>query len=91
MAPRGSADADVLTKRREAAAAHLAESVAALEGVRIDLLRLHANASDLAPLATLMDAARLLREDMGRLAEAQAEADAAIGRPLGAERTPTPA
>ena len=64
LAPSGSADADVLEARRNAAAAHLAESVAALEGIRLDLLRLHAGASDLAPLTTLIDAARLLGEDV---------------------------
>ena len=55
------------------AAAQLSESVAALEGIRLDLLRLHAGASDLAPLTTLMDAARVLGEDVSRLADAQRE------------------
>src|SRR6478736_5052915 len=75
LAPSGSADADALEARRNAAAAQLAESVAALEGIRLDLLRLHAGASDLAPLTTLIDAARLLGEDVRRLAEAQREVD----------------
>src|SRR5258705_9740313 len=83
--------ADVLEMRRKAAAAHLAESVAALEGIRLDLLRLHAGANDLAPLTTLIDAARLLGEDVSRLADAQREADdASARRPLGAGRIPTP-
>ena len=87
----GAGGADVLASRRGAAAARLADSVAALEGIRLDLLRLHAGASDLAPLTTLLDAARLLREDVGRLADAQREVEAAIApRPLGAERIPTP-
>jgi serine/threonine-protein kinase len=91
LAPSGSADADVLEARREAAAAHLAKSVAALEGIRLDLLRLHAGASDLAPLTTLIDAARMLGEDVNRLAEAQREVDDAMGRvPRAADRTPTP-
>jgi hypothetical protein len=90
-APSGSADAEVLAARRKTAAAYLAESVAALEGIRLDLLRLHAGAGDLAPLTTLMDAARLLGEDVGRLADAQREADAAAGRSLGARRITTPA
>jgi serine/threonine-protein kinase len=77
LASSGSADAEVLAARREAAASHLGESVAALEGIRLDLLRLHANADDLAPLTTLMDAARLIGEDMSRLAEAQQEVAAA--------------
>jgi serine/threonine-protein kinase len=70
-------DVEVLEVRRKAASTHLADSVAALEGIRLDLLRLHAGASDLAPLTTLIDAARLLGEDVGRLADAQREADAA--------------
>jgi eukaryotic-like serine/threonine-protein kinase len=91
LAPSGSADAEVLAARREAAKAQLAESVAALESIRLDLLRLHANAEDLAPLTTLMDAARLLGEDLSRLAEAQREAEGAAGRSLGAGRISTPA
>jgi serine/threonine-protein kinase len=91
LAPGGSTDAEVLEARRQTAAAHLAKSVAALEGVRLDLLRLHAGAGDLAPLTTLIDAARVLGEDVKRLAEAQREVDDAVARrPLGAERVPTP-
>jgi len=89
LAPFGSIDAEVLAARREAAAAHLAESVAALECIRLDLLRLHAGASDLAPLTTLMDAARLVGEDVSRLAEARREAEAAAGRSFGAGRIQT--
>src|SRR5205823_4737691 len=67
LAPAGSVGAEALAARREKAKAHLAESVAALESIRLDLLRLHANANDLAPLTTLIDVARLLGEDLGRL------------------------
>jgi serine/threonine protein kinase len=92
LAPSGSVGADVLETRRDAAAAHLAESVAALEGIRLDLLRLHAGAGDLAPLTTLIDAARLLGEDVNRLADARREADgAAAPRLPGARRVATPA
>jgi eukaryotic-like serine/threonine-protein kinase len=83
LAPSGSNDAERLASRRDKAKAHLGDSVAALESIRLDLLRLHANASDLAPLTTLMDAARLLGEDVSRLADAQREADAAADRRLG--------
>lgn len=79
MAPSSSADAEVLAARKETAATQLAETVAALEGIRLDLLRLHAGARDLAPLTTLMDAARQIGEDVGRLAEAQREAERAAG------------
>jgi serine/threonine-protein kinase len=78
MAPLGSESADVLAARKQKAAAHLAESVAALEGLRLDLLRLHAGASDLQPLTTLIDAARLVGEDLGRLTEAQREAERSV-------------
>ena len=77
MAPSGSAGEEVLAARKQAAADQLSESVAALEGIRLDLLRLHAGASDLAPLTTLLDAAREMGEDLGRLAEGQREAERA--------------
>jgi serine/threonine-protein kinase len=90
LVPSGSADAEVLERRRSSAGAHLAESVAALEGIRLDLLRLHAGASDLAPLTTLLDAARVVGEDVRRLADAQREADDAAGRhSTGAGKIPT--
>jgi serine/threonine-protein kinase len=91
LAPSGTADAEVLRARHEAAAAHLGQSVAALEGIRLDLLRLHAGASDLTPLTTLMDEARLLRDDVRRLAAAQQEAEAAAGGSVGVRRISTPA
>jgi serine/threonine-protein kinase len=89
MAPLGSEDACVLAERKQRAATNLAESVAALEGLRLDLLRLHADASDLQPLTTLMDAARSIGEDVGRLAEAQQEAERAASGSVAASRTPT--
>ncbi|MDP9177015.1 MAG: serine/threonine protein kinase [Gemmatimonadota bacterium] len=81
LALPGSGDTEVLEPRRSAASAHLTASVAALERIRLDLLRLHAGgAVDLTPLTTLIDAARLLGEDVRRLAEAEREVDAAIMR-----------
>lgn len=91
LLPAGSAEAELLAARTQAARAHLGESVAALEGIRLDLLRLHAGAGDLAPLTTLMDAARRIGEDLGRLADAQREVDDAMRHRSGAARTPTPA
>jgi serine/threonine-protein kinase len=88
MAPSGSADAEMLVARKNAAATRLAEAVAALEGLRLDLLRLHAGAGDLQPLTTLIDAARQLGEDVGRLAEAQQEAERAMSGELTAARAP---
>jgi len=99
LVPSGSSDpsassgqaAEVLSARRDAAAAHLAQSVAALEAIRLDLLRLHAGAGDLAPLTTLLDTARLLGEDVSRLADAQREVNADLAsRRVGTERIPTP-
>src|SRR5262249_9440130 len=88
MAPSGP-EADVLAARRNAAKEHLVQSVTALESIRLDLLRLHAGASDLAPLTTLLDAARRVGEDLNRLAEARQEAEDAAG-PHGGGRIPTP-
>ena len=65
----------LLAMRRERAAAQLASTVASLEGIRLDLLRLHAGATDLAPLTTLIDAARAVGDDIARLADAQREAN----------------
>lgn len=80
LAPTGSADAETLARRRNAASSHLSASVAALEGIRLDLLRLHSGANDLAPLTTLIDAARVAGEDLRRLAEAQSEVESALSR-----------
>ena len=78
--------------RRANAKSQLAKSVAALEGLRLDLLRLHAGATDLAPLTTLLDAAKRLGEDVDRLNAAQLEvAMGSLSRPLGAGRVATPA
>lgn len=60
---------------REAAAKRLAGTVAALETLRLDLLRLHAGSADLAPLTTLIDAARHLGDEVDRLVDARADVD----------------
>lgn len=80
LAAGGSGNAEILAARRTAAAAALGESVAALETIRLDLLRLHAGASDLAPLTTLIDAARRIGEDVDRLAEARREVETSLGK-----------
>jgi len=77
IAPSAS-DAEVLAARKNKASAQLSESVAALEGIRLELLRVHANAGDLAPITTLIDAARLVGEDLSRLAEAQREVEEVV-------------
>lgn len=73
-----SKDAGVLDQRRNTASEQLASSVAALERIRLDLLRLHAGAGDLAPLTTLIGNARALSDDIRRLREAEAEVEAAL-------------
>lgn len=78
LATAGTSDADMLQVRKDAAAKRLADSVAALEALRLDLLRLHAGASDLAPLTTLLDAARAVGDDAKRLAVAEREVEAAL-------------
>jgi serine/threonine protein kinase len=80
MAPSQS-DAEVLAARKQKAQKQLGDTVAALEGIRLDLLRVHAGASDLAPLTTLIDAARQIGDDLGRLVEAQREADLSMKLP----------
>jgi predicted Ser/Thr protein kinase len=86
LAPAGK-DAEQVAKRRVAAKERLGESVAALEGIRLDLLRLHGNATDLKPLTTLIDAAKRIGADLDRLAEAQQEVEDAV---LRRRRDPTP-
>ncbi len=79
LAPSGTADSELLAVRRATAAGQLAASVAALENIRLDLLRLHAGAGDVAPMTTLLDAARVLSQDAVRLAAAQQEVHDALG------------
>ncbi len=78
LAVSGTDDAALLSDRRQAAAARLARSVAALEAIRLDLLRLHAGESNVAPLTTLIEAARAVGDDVSRLAEARREVDDAL-------------
>ena len=80
LASAGSDDAEVVATRRDKTKSHLADSVAALESIRLHLLRLHANATDLAPLTTLIEGARTMGEDVSRLADAQREVEDAITR-----------
>ena len=81
-----------LVPRVEVARRQLAKSVAALESIRLDLLRLHAGPRNAAPLTTLLDAARLLGEDIGRIVDAEREVEQQLGTPrIGARRLATPA
>ena len=51
----------------------LARTVATLESIRLDLLRVHGGANDLEPLTTLLDAAGNVERELGFLIDAQAE------------------
>lgn len=51
----------------------LARTVATLESIRLDLLRVHGGAHDLEPLTTLLDAANDVEREIGFLIEAQDE------------------
>jgi serine/threonine-protein kinase len=72
-----------LVSARDAARRQLGQSVAALEAVRLDLLRLHGGVADLHPITTALDAARELGEALRRLDQAHREVDdAAVSFPL---------
>jgi serine/threonine-protein kinase len=51
----------------------LARTVATLESIRLDLLRIHGGASDLEPLTTLLDAAGNVERELGFILDAQEE------------------
>ena len=65
---------------RDAARRDLAQSVSALEAVRIDLLRLHGGAGDLRPITTMLEAARELGQELDRLTDAQREVEREVKR-----------
>jgi serine/threonine-protein kinase len=78
---------ETVVAARDAAKRELAESVAALEAVRLDLLRLHGGAIDLKPITTMLDAARELGEELDRLQQAQREVNLIVP-PLAIELRP---
>jgi serine/threonine protein kinase len=76
-----------LVAARDAAKHELAEAVASLEAVRLDLLRLHGGAADLRPITTVLEAARELGEQLDRLNDAQQEVHE-IARPFAIDLRP---
>ncbi|HZI42546.1 MAG TPA: serine/threonine-protein kinase [Gemmatimonadaceae bacterium] len=60
-----------LTHARKA----LGETVAALEAIRLDLLRLHGGETDLRPITSVLEASQQLGVELGRLTSAQREVD----------------
>jgi uncharacterized coiled-coil DUF342 family protein len=95
-APAGDSDRTVAERRdeviarlnasREEAREQLARCVAALEAIRLDLLRLQGGVSEISALTTGLDAARRVAKDLGRLAAAHGELD-----DLSAAFSPSPA
>ncbi len=68
-----SEGAQLLDSRKTRATVELKQSVAALEEIRIDLLRVHAGNTDLSSLTTLINAAHEAGDELRRLADAQNE------------------
>jgi serine/threonine-protein kinase len=83
----GTESAASLAGARDAAKSELAESVAALEAVRLDLLRLHGGAADLRPITTVLEAARELGKELDRLGQANREV-ADVVRPISLDLRP---
>ncbi|HMA23453.1 MAG TPA: hypothetical protein VKP00_05655, partial [Gemmatimonadaceae bacterium] len=70
-----------LAAARDDAKRELGKSVASLEAIRLDLLRLHGGASDLRPITTVLEAAKELSEELDRLGRAQQEVSDVV-RPM---------
>jgi serine/threonine-protein kinase len=70
-------------RTRDAAEERLHQVVAALERLRLELLRLHAGSGDVATMTMDLAAARALAEDVGHRAEGQREVNEALGLPSG--------
>ena len=78
---------DPFAAERARAKGDLAETVAALESIRLDLLRLHGGATDLRPLTTVLDAARHLGAELDRLTAAKRDVDG-LAPPMVSASTP---
>ena len=70
-----SAMADQLAAARVLAAERLAATVAALEGIRLDLLRLQMGSAPIESVTATLDAARQIGERIGESIAAQREVD----------------
>jgi hypothetical protein len=71
----------------------MAEVVAALETIRMELLRMHAGAGSVESMTADLGSARELAEELERLVEGRLEVDALLRLPVPPElrETPTPA
>jgi serine/threonine-protein kinase len=76
--PRRASFPDDLREMRETAERQLADAVAALETIRLGLLRLTAGSGSVEGLTTNLDAARAIGENVGRLMEGIEEVEAAL-------------
>ncbi|HYV97180.1 MAG TPA: serine/threonine-protein kinase, partial [Gemmatimonadaceae bacterium] len=76
-----------LSAARDRARKQLAESVAAIESIRLDLLRLIGGDADLRPMTTALDAARKVDSDIARLRAARTEVERGVA-PLGLDLRP---
>ena len=92
VAARRDSVTDDVREARQAAEQRLREVVAALEGVRLELLRLHAGSGTVESLTADVTAARALSADAGLLTEGRREVDAMLGHAhlLPEAATPTP-
>jgi hypothetical protein len=70
-----SAEFGDLRTARDVVQAKLAETVGALETIRLDLLRLHAGSGTVAGVTTHLDLAADISAEVGRLIAAQGEVD----------------
>jgi serine/threonine-protein kinase len=72
-----------ISSQRDAALRRMASSVAALENLRLDLLRLKAGAGSLDELTAHLSDARRLQEEIALAIDARREADEALRAPAG--------
>ena len=77
-----------LRAMRDSIQAKLGETVAALETIRLDLLRLHAGSGTIAGLTTHIGLAAEVSEEVGRLIAAHAEVERMLAFPRAVATTP---
>ena len=71
----GSDDVAGVGEQLASARKMLAQTVAALESIRLDLLRLHGGETDLRPITSVLDASQQLGAELDRLTTAQGEVE----------------
>lgn len=92
VAAKRDALSDDLHRARDAAERRLSDVVAALETIRLELLRMHAGVGSVESMTADLGSAKDLSDDLKRLVEAGSEVDELLGIPRGRRRgdTPTP-